>query len=223
VRQGRSVKAVGKVLVVPAVEERKPGRGLTRSVRARLKREAEERGAPGKKLLPYVPTEIPVVKIGVKGCPTVTEDHLVIIETALSKGFPYSRIADLLGIHKSTFSQWIGRRPHIHKRLKKAEALHITRALEVIDAAAPKSWQAAAWRLERREREDFGQQSNVNVAGAVANVHFTAADAAVLVAATKAKFAGSSDTDRTTIDVTPEKSGKPIVAAERHLKDKPAG
>jgi len=198
------------------VEGGEQGRGLTRSVRARLKREAEERGRPNRKLLECVPTQIPVVKVGVKGCPTVTEDHLVIIETALSKGFPYSRIADLLGIHKSTFSQWIGRRPHIHKRLKKAEALHITRALEVIDAAAPKSWQAAAWRLERREREDFGQQAQVNVAGAVANVHFSAADAALIVAHNKAKFVGSSRT----IDATPALTEGSIVGGEPHQKDK---
>ena len=183
----------------------------------------EKRAEIEARLLKAIPDDIPSVRTGPRGCLMLTEEHISIVEVAISKGFPYAMAADLLGVAKSSLSEYLSRRPRIAERLKKAEALHITKHLELIDQASVKNWQASAWKLERRHREHFGQQQQVNVAGAVANVHFTAADAAVLVAATKAKFAGSSDTDRTTIDVTPEKSGKPIVAAERHLKDKPAG
>jgi len=195
---------------VPAVEERKPGRELTKEKRAEIEA----------RLLKAIPDDIPAVRTGPRGCLMLTEEHIGIIEVAISKGFPYVMAADLLGVAKSSLSEYLSRRPRIAERLKKAEALHITKHLEVIDQASVKNWQASAWKLERRHREHFGQQQQVNVAGAVANVHFTAADAAVLVAATRAKFAPSTDKHRTIIDVTSDKSGKPIVQPATHLKDK---
>ena len=153
----------------------------------------EKRLDKERRLMNEVPNYIPEVTIGARGLPKITEEHITIVETALSKGFPYAMIADLLGVAKSTLSTFLSARPHLTERLKKAEALHITRALEIIDRAAEKgTWQAAAWRIERRAQEHFGQQSRVQVGGAVANVHFTAADAAVLVAANKIKYAGKS-------------------------------
>ena len=171
-------------------------------------------------MLKALPDDIPEVKIGARGCPIITEEHIVIVETAISKGFPYAMAADLLGVAKSTLSEYLTRRPRIRERLKKAEALHVTKNLDVLHAAKEKNWQASAWLLERRHKEHFGQQQQVNVAGAVANVHFTAADAAVLVAATKADFAGKSTAGQKVIDVTPSKKGKSIVGDELHLKDK---
>jgi hypothetical protein len=154
----------------------------------------EKRLDKERRLMNEVPSYIPDVVIGVKGFPKITDEHLTIVETALSKGFPYAMIADLLGVAKSTLSRYLAANPHIVERLKKAEALHITRALEVIDRAAEKgTWQAAAWRIERRAQEHFGQQSRVQVGGAVANVHFTAADAALLVNANKIKYAGKAE------------------------------
>jgi len=171
-------------------------------------------------MLKALPDDIPVVKMGVKGHPKITDEHVVVIETALAKGFPYALIADLIGIAKSKLSEWLSRRPHIQERLKKAEALHITKNLDVLALAREKNWQASAWLLERRHKEHFGQQQQVNLAGAVANVHFTAADAAVLVAATRADFAGKSTAGQKVIHVTPSKKGKSIVGDELHLKDK---
>ena len=157
----------------------------------------EKRLETERRLMNEVPNHIPDVAIGVKGFPKITDEHLIIVETALSKGFPYAMIADLLGIAKSTLSRYLTANPHIVERLKKAESLHITRALEVIDRAAEKgTWQAAAWRIERRAQEHFGQQSRVQVGGAVANVHFSAADAALLVNANKIKYAGKAESKR---------------------------
>jgi len=154
----------------------------------------EKRLDKERRLMNEVPNYIPDVVIGVKGFPKITDEHLTIVETALSKGFPYAMIADLLGVAKSTLSRYLAANPHIVERLKKAESLHITRALEVIDRAAEKgTWQAAAWRIERRAQEHFGQQSRVQVGGALANVHFTAADAALLVNANKIKYAGKAE------------------------------
>jgi hypothetical protein len=153
----------------------------------------EKRLDKERRLMNEVPNYIPDVVIGVKGFPKITDEHLTIVETALSKGFPYAMIADLLGVAKSTLSRYLTANPHIVERLKKAESIHITRALEVIDRAAEKgTWQAAAWRIERRAQEHFGQQARVQVGGSVANVHFTAADAALLVNANKIKYAGKS-------------------------------
>lgn len=188
------------------MEKRKQGRGITKEQRAEIEA----------RLLKAIPDDIPSVRIGPRGCPMLTEEHILIVETAISKGFPYAMAADLLGIAKSTLSEYLTRRPHVRERLKKAEALHITKHLELIDQASVRNWQASAWKLERRHREHFGQQQQVNVAGAVANVHFSAADAALIVAHNKAKFVGSSRT----IDATPALTEGSIVGGEPHQKDK---
>jgi hypothetical protein len=179
---------------VPAVVPRQKKRRMKlRIPEKKIEKVDEKRLDKERRLMNEVPNYIPEVTLGARGLPKITEEHITIVETALSKGFPYAMIADLLGVAKSTLSTFLSARPHISERLKKAEALHITRALEVIDRAAEKgTWQAAAWRIERRAQEHFGQQSRVQVGGAVANVHFTAADAALLVNANKIKYAGKS-------------------------------
>jgi len=179
---------------IPAIVPRQKKRRMKLRVpEKKIEKVDEKRLDKERRLMNEVPNYIPDVVIGVKGFPKITDEHLVIVETALSKGFPYAMIADLLGIAKSTLSRYLTANPNIVERLKKAESLHITRALEVIDRAAEKgTWQAAAWRIERRAQEHFGQQSRVQVGGAVANVHFTAADAALLVNANKIKYAGKS-------------------------------
>ena len=175
------------------VPKQKKRRMKLRFPEKKIEKVDEKRLDKERRLMNEVPNHIPDVAIGARGLPKITEEHLTIVETALSKGFPYAMIADLLGIAKSTLSAFLSARPHITERLKKAESLHITRALEVIDRAAEKgTWQAAAWRIERRAQEHFGQQARVQVGGSVANVHFTAADAALLVNANKIKYAGKS-------------------------------
>ena len=175
------------------VPKQKKRRMKLRFPEKKIEKVDEKRLDKERTLMNEVPNHIPDVAIGIKGFPKITDEHLTIVETALSKGFPYAMIADLLGIAKSTLSRYLTANPHIVERLKKAEALHITRALEVIDRAAQKgTWQAAAWRIERRAQEHFGQQARVQVGGSIANVHFTAADAALLVNANKIKYAGKS-------------------------------
>ena len=183
---------------IPApVPRQKKRRMKLRIPEKKIEKVDEKRLETERRLMNEVPNHIPDVAIGVKGFPKITDEHLIIVETALSKGFPYAMIADLLGIAKSTLSRYLAANPHIVERLKKAESLHITRALEVIDRAAEKgTWQAAAWRIERRAQEHFGQQSRVQVGGAVANVHFSAADAALLVNANKIKYAGKAESKR---------------------------
>ena len=175
------------------VPKQKKRRMKLRFPEKKIEKVDEKRLDTERRLMNEVPNYIPDVVIGVKGFPKITDEHLTIVETALSKGFPYAMIADLLGVAKSTLSRYLAANPHIVERLKKAEALHITRALEVIDRAAQKgTWQAAAWRIERRAQEHFGQQARVQVGGSIANVHFSAADAALLVNANKIKYAGKS-------------------------------
>jgi hypothetical protein len=179
--------------VLGHVPKQKKRRMKLRFPEKKIEKVDEKRLNTERRLMNEVPNHIPDVALGARGSPKITEEHLTIVETALSKGFPYSMIADLLGIAKSTLSMFLSARPHITERLKKAEALHITRALEVIDRAAQKgTWQAAAWRIERRAQEHFGQQARVQVGGSIANVHFSAADAALLVNANKIKYAGKS-------------------------------
>ncbi len=56
----------------------------------------EKRLDKERRLMNEVPNHIPDVAIGARGLPKITEEHLTIVETALSKGFPYAMIADLL-------------------------------------------------------------------------------------------------------------------------------
>ena len=78
---------------------------------------------------------------------------------ALELGFPQSRIAGLLGIAESTLSRILKRGGEVSERLSLAKAEGVKNNLSVIQTHAAKSWQAAAWLLERCNGNEFAQPS----------------------------------------------------------------
>lgn len=89
-----------------------------------------------------------------------------VIEAAKFKkiGVPDNKIAAYLGVCPQTFSVWINHpktklQRELSEALKKAEAERQAALLSKIYKAAdnPKTWQAAAWLLERLSPEEYGR------------------------------------------------------------------
>ncbi|WP_367356694.1 hypothetical protein [Mesotoga sp.] len=79
--------------------------------------------------------------------------------------------AQALGIHRDTFSHWLtrgkkdskGPYKELYDAIDKAEAEAVARNVALIQSAAKKSWQAAAWWLERRYPQHFGKKERTEV------------------------------------------------------------
>lgn len=67
------------------------------------------------------------------------------------------------GISDQTFANWQKRYLDFLERVKKAEAEAETAHVENIAHAARTYWQASAWWLERRHREDWGRRDQLDV------------------------------------------------------------
>ena len=90
---------------------------------------------------------------------TLTPEQIDKACEALELGFPQSRIAGLLGIAESTMSRILKRGGEVSERLSLAKAEGVKNNLAVIQTHAAKSWQAAAWLLERCNGSEFAQPS----------------------------------------------------------------
>lgn len=94
------------------------------------------------------------------------EDTVTRLEQAISAGATYRLAAGFAGITYQTLRNWIkkgeeaktGRHKEFVERLRAAESRAAMGWLEMIDSAASQSWQAAAWKLERRYPGDYGRQ-----------------------------------------------------------------
>src|SRR3954469_9935830 len=88
----------------------------------------------------------------------LTEATVRVIVASVAAGVPLKYAAQRAGIDESTLHLWLrtGRRakkgPHfqLFQSLKKAEAGAVARNVALVQKAAAKTWQAAAWWLERR-------------------------------------------------------------------------
>lgn len=67
------------------------------------------------------------------------------------------------GISEETFYVWMKSKPEFSESVKKAEAEAEARNVAIINQAGKTSWQASAWWLERRRKEDFGKQERVDI------------------------------------------------------------
>lgn len=85
---------------------------------------------------------------------------------AIELGATYELAASYAGISYTTFNDWNQHKPQFAQAIKEAEGRAAVKWLAKIEAAAAKSWQAAAWKLERRYPDKYGrtiQDHNVNV------------------------------------------------------------
>jgi hypothetical protein len=74
----------------------------------------------------------------------------------------YNKTAcDAVGIDEQTFYRWIKEKSEFSESIKRAESKAIIRNLTIIQLAAQKNWQAAAWFLERKDYERWGRKEQI--------------------------------------------------------------
>lgn len=77
----------------------------------------------------------------------------------LAEGNTRRTAAAIAGIDETTLWRWMNRHAEFAERVKTAEQEAVRRNVAIIQRAAEKSWQAAAWWLERRYPADFGAKT----------------------------------------------------------------
>jgi len=66
-----------------------------------------------------------------------------------------------VGISTTTYYDWLHKFPQFADAVKRAEAEAEERDIQVIDKAAKTSWQAAAWKRERKDPEKWGRRDKL--------------------------------------------------------------
>ncbi len=112
----------------------------------------------------------------------LNENTQDLICDAIKEGNTYENAAQLAGICEKTLYNWIQRGKdgedgflQFLQALKKANAKAEQKMVSVIVASAPRNWQAAAWFLERRNPQHWGNKTEQKVehSGTIQHVKFT--------------------------------------------------
>lgn len=84
--------------------------------------------------------------------------------TLLSQGMGRVDACSLADICYDTFLEWLRNKPEFAESIKKAEAKCKQRNIALIQKAALTTWQAAAWWLERKYKDEFAlRMQNVDL------------------------------------------------------------
>lgn len=78
----------------------------------------------------------------------------------LAKGHTRTDSCILADIHYDTFCEWM-KKPEFSDTIKKAELVSKDKHIAIIQKAADKTWQAAAWWLERKHRDEYAVRKEV--------------------------------------------------------------
>lgn len=76
----------------------------------------------------------------------------------IATGCSYAEAAAAVGIHRDTFRVWRKSDSVFSAQIKRAEAEAVAKMVGTITKAAEKSWQAAAWWLERRHPNRYAKR-----------------------------------------------------------------
>lgn len=88
-----------------------------------------------------------------------TPDTVKRIVDAIRLGATHELAANYGGITSETLYTWMRTKPEFHRAVKDAEGAAAAHWLAVIERAAQDgTWQAAAWKLERRYTQFYGRQ-----------------------------------------------------------------
>lgn len=93
-----------------------------------------------------------------------TPERVKTITDALADGLPHWVASARGGISHDTFCLWQNVHSEFADAVKVAESAFVAKNVKIIQKAAIKSWQAAAWLLERRWRDDFSKQLDISIA-----------------------------------------------------------
>ena len=87
------------------------------------------------------------------------------ITQVLCDGQGRVRACKIAGIHYDTFMEWMRSKPEFSEAVKKAEATGNDKIKDICQRRIieDKSWQSAAWWLERTDPANFGQRNNLNI------------------------------------------------------------
>lgn len=89
-----------------------------------------------------------------------TQKTVGIILSAISDGLTQRDAATLAGISEDTLSLW-KRDSDFSEQIRQKEIECKLGHIRNIHRAAEKSWQASAWWLERKHREEFGRENKI--------------------------------------------------------------
>lgn len=76
---------------------------------------------------------------------------------AIRKGHTRRDMAKLAGVSYQMFYDWLASDAKFAAAVERAEAQYAGRLVKIIDKASRKTWQAAAWILERRFADQWGR------------------------------------------------------------------
>jgi transposase len=93
----------------------------------------------------------------------LTEERQEKVLEALRAGNYLETAAAYAAISYQTLNEWRKRFPEFSEAVEKARADAEARMVAVIMKAAPVSWQAAAWWLERSFPSRYGRRTRINV------------------------------------------------------------
>ena len=83
--------------------------------------------------------------------------------TFLRQGNTRKTSAICSGIAERTFYEWMEEFPQFSQSIKRAEEEAVAHHVQTIHKFSQSNWQASAWFLERRRKEDFGKQDRVDI------------------------------------------------------------
>lgn len=105
------------------------------------------------------------------GKPLPRGSFILKVLEALEAGASRAGAAAYAGIHRDTLRAWINSDPELKTLIEQAEDLAEANYLQVVQHEATgrtkESWKAAAWLLERRKPELYGQRRTLEVTGEV--------------------------------------------------------
>jgi len=83
------------------------------------------------------------------------------INDNLELGMTRTDTCDLVGICYETFMTWQKKHPEFLATIKKSEQKCKKRCIGIIQKAAVTTWQAAAWWLERKHRNEYALRQEI--------------------------------------------------------------
>lgn len=92
-----------------------------------------------------------------------TPETIERLTQAIKLGASYDLACKYAGITFQTFNEWRKEKAEFSERVKEAEGMAAVGWLAKIEKAASNgAWQAAAWKLERRYPEEYGQRQRID-------------------------------------------------------------
>lgn len=105
----------------------------------------------------------------------LTKDLIEQAEKLIKLGNYNTTVTQYLGIHQSTWYKWMqdgenaksGLKKELFDRIKSAESHAEIRNVQLIQNAGNNTWQAAAWYLERKFPDRWGNKEKMQLSGDV--------------------------------------------------------